>query len=82
MARRGKNMGFAREVAKKKPILKDAIDNMDRYTAEEINTMSIPGWTKQLIVAEKELNEKRKGCISPEEIAQRMIDHSQQNLKE
>lgn len=81
MARRGKNMAFAREVAKKKPSLKDAIDNMDRYTAQEINTMSIPGWTKQLIVAEKELSEKRKGCISPEEIAQLMIEKSQ-NLKE
>jgi ribosomal protein L23 len=81
MAKRGQNMEFAREVAKKKPILKDAIDNMDQYTVAEINTMSIPGWTKRVIIAEKELNEKRKGCISPEEIAQLMIEKSQ-NLKE
>jgi hypothetical protein len=82
MARRGKNMGFALQVAKKKPVLQDAIDNMDRYTAEEINRMSIPGWTKQLIIAEQELNKNRKGCISPEEIAKRMIEHSNNTTKE
>jgi ribosomal protein L23 len=76
MAKRGKNMAFAKEVAKKKPMLQDAIENMDSYTVDEINTMKIPGWTKQVILAEKELSEKRKGCISPEEIAQLMIAQS------
>ena len=39
MARRGKNIGFAKEVAKKKPVLKDAIENMDSYTNDEIWSM-------------------------------------------
>ena len=76
MAKRGKNMDFAIEVARKKPVLQDAIKNMDSYTVDEINAMKIPGWTKQVILAEKELSDKRKGCISPEEIAQIMIEQS------
>ena len=82
MARRGKNIGFAKEVAKKKPVLKDAIENMDSYTNDEIWSMKIPGWTKRVIIDEKELREKRKGCITPEEIAERMIEYSQKSRKD
>ena len=82
MARRGKNIEFAKEVAKKKPILKDAIENMDAYTKEEIWEMRIPGWTKRVIIDEKELQEKRKGCITPEEIAMRMVMYSQNSRSE
>lgn len=82
MARRGKNIGFVKEVAKKKPNLQHVLDNLETLEPDEIRASKIPGWTKQVLLDEKDLLEKRKGCISVEEIAKRMVAHSQQNPKE
>lgn len=82
-AKRGKNIGFVKEVAKKKPNLQHVLDNLDQLTVDEINASKIPGWTKQVLVKEKEEQALRPpGALTPEEIAQRMIDHSLDKSKE
>lgn len=82
-AKRGKNIGFVKEVAKKKPNLQHVLDNLDHLSVDEINASKIPGWTKQVLVKEKEEQALRPpGALTPEEIAQRMIDHSLDKSKE
>ncbi|MBV36242.1 MAG: hypothetical protein CMP47_12465 [Rickettsiales bacterium] len=82
-AKRGKNIGFVKEVAKKKPNLQHVLDNLDQLSVDEINASKIPGWTKQVLVKEKEEQALRPpGALTPEEIAQRMIDHSLDKSKE
>jgi len=81
-AKRGKNIGFVKEVAKKKPALQHVLDNLDLLSLEEIRASKIPGWTKQVLEQEKDLLEKRRGCISVEEIAKRMNEYSQNKTKE
>tara|TARA_A200000113_G_C8692457_1_gene299157 strand:+ start:186 stop:440 length:255 start_codon:yes stop_codon:yes gene_type:complete len=81
-AKRGKNIGFVKEVAKKKPNLQYVLDHIEDLSEQEIQASKIPGWTKQVIIRERDLLIKRQGCISVEEIAQRMIDYSQNETKE
>lgn len=81
-AKRGKNIGFVKEVAKKKPNLQYVLDHIGDLSEQEIQASKIPGWTKQVIIRERDLLIKRQGCISVEEIAQRMIDYSQNETKE
>lgn len=81
-AKRGKNIGFVKEVAKKKPNLQYVLDHIEDLSEQEIQASKIPGWTKQVIIRERDLLIKRQGCISVEEIAQRMIDYSQDKTKE
>lgn len=82
-AKRGKNMGFVKEVAKKKPNLQHVLDNLDELTIDEIKASKIPGWTKQVLMKEKEEQALRPpGALTPEEIALRMIEYSQNKSKE
>lgn len=79
MVSRSQNIEFAKVVARKKPAIKDAIDNMEQYTVGQINELPIPGWVKKVIITEKELSEKRKGCLTPDEIAERMMSATENN---
>lgn len=66
-------------VAKKKPYLKEILDNIDSYTIEELDTVKgQPAWVRKHLVAhKKELTKREQGYLTPEEIAVIMIKKSQ-----
>lgn len=65
-------------VAKKKPRLKEIVDNIDKYTEEELNAVQgQPAWIRKHLVTYKQSLEKRAaGYLTPEEIAAIMTQSS------
>lgn len=65
-------------VAKKKPQLKHIVDNIDKYTVDELETMcGQPEWIRKHLVTHKHLTQKREqGYLTPEEIAHIMLEKS------
>ena len=65
-------------VAKKKPRIQQALDDLENLTEEDINNLSnIPGWIKRhLITHQKTIQKRAAGYLTPEEIAEIMIKKS------
>ena len=62
-------------VAKKKPRVQHALDNLENLTETDINNLpNIPGWIKRhLVTHQKTLQKRAAGYLTPEEIAEIMI---------
>ncbi len=65
---------------KKKPALQAVLDNIDKYSTEQIETLSgshFPQWIKDQLLELKKRNGRTADSVA-EEIARKMIEASQQ----
>ena len=65
-------------VAKKKPRVQDALDNLENMSEDDINNLpNIPGWIKRHLVSHQAtIRKRRAGYLEPDEIAAIMIAKS------
>lgn len=69
---RGANLDFVRDVARKKPAVKQLLDSFMGMSDAEIQKSPVPGWVKNVLIREKERCILRGTSESPETIAQRI----------